>query len=150
MSSGPDGFKGTSLRADGMDCGSQKRIVCGTPSSVIVKSFAVSPSIFFPFLSLTTTVSMTICDRTDRVVTLVLPGVAFCPICWASALSVASRRNVSRDRILSKPQANRGLQAAHCVSARRYSEQRAIQGRIRTRVQCRIPAGKHNVVEQVG
>src|SRR5260370_27761467 len=100
MSSGPDGVRGTSLRVDGKDCGSQKRIFCGTLSSVSVKSFAVSPSIGFPFLSLTTTVSMTICDRTDRVVVALLLGVAFCPIVWALAPSVASRRIVSSDRIL--------------------------------------------------
>src|SRR6202453_3795846 len=100
MFSGPVGFIGVALRVDGKDCCSQKRIVCGTPSSVSVKSFAVSPSIVFPFLSLTTTVSMTICDRTDRVGVSLLPGTAFCPICWASALSVANRRIVIRDRIL--------------------------------------------------
>src|ERR1700730_3712747 len=100
MSSGPVGFKGTSLRVDGKDCGSQKRIVCGTPSSVSVKSFAVSPSIVFPFLSLTTTVSMTICERTDIVGVSFWPGTAFCPICWASAPSVAIRRIVTKDRIL--------------------------------------------------
>src|ERR1700750_2535342 len=85
-----------------MDCGSQNRIVCGTPSSVSVKSFAVRPSIVLPFLSLTTTVSMTICDRTDKVGVALVPGAAFCPICWASdgAPRAASRRIVNRDRIL--------------------------------------------------
>src|SRR5258707_432246 len=100
MSSGANGVIGTSLRVDGRDCGSQKRIVCGTPSSVRVKSFAVRPSIVFPFLSLTTTVSMTICERTDNVGVSLLPGAAFCPICWASAPSVTSRRMVSKDCML--------------------------------------------------
>ena len=40
---------------------SQKLMVCATPSSVIVKSLAVSPSTGFPFLSFTVTVSITSC-----------------------------------------------------------------------------------------
>src|SRR5258707_12670659 len=43
---------------------------------------------------------MTICERTDNVGVSLLPGAAFCPICWASAPSVASRRMVSKDRML--------------------------------------------------
>src|SRR5437868_1691314 len=155
MSSGRSGVREVSLRLVGIDCGSQKRIVCGTPSSVRVKSFAVRPSIVFPFLSLTTTVSMTICDRTDNVGVSLLPGVAFCPICWASAWmpSVASRRIVNRDRIRSKPQARRDEQAAHGVGSRRQSEERAVQRRIncwvRGGVQRRIPAGEDDMIKQV-
>jgi len=38
-----------------------KRIVCGAPSSVMVKSFAPNPEMNFPCLSFTTTVSTTNC-----------------------------------------------------------------------------------------
>ena len=49
---------------------SQKLTVCATPSSVTTKSFAVSPSIGLPLLSVTETVSTTSC-----VFTVIFTGV---------------------------------------------------------------------------
>ena len=65
---------------------SQILIVCATPSSVIVKSFAVNPSMGFPFLSFTPTASII-----SRNVTLIVaawsavPTGLFCPVNCAPA-----------------------------------------------------------------
>ena len=64
MFSGCGGAAGAALGVSGSFWCSQKRMVCGTPFSVTVKSLAVSPSMGFPFLSFTTTVSTTSCVLT--------------------------------------------------------------------------------------
>src|SRR5213593_2643377 len=56
-------------------------MVCGTLSSVIVKSFSVNPSIVLPSLSLTITVSTTSC-----VSTLMVNGCC----CWVCAAGITS------------------------------------------------------------
>src|SRR5580658_1658646 len=85
---------------------SKKRISCGAPFSVTVKSLAVKPSIGLPFLSVTTTDSTTNCVLVVNVGVALLPGCAFWPICCACRATAASRQ---QDRPAeSRPAANIG------------------------------------------
>ena len=59
----------------------RKLIFCGTPSSVIAKSLAVSPWMSLPCLSFTTTVSTTSCDLTVSVKFGDSLGDLFWPVC---------------------------------------------------------------------
>src|ERR1035437_2582309 len=80
MSSAPDGVTTRGVASSGNVWYSQKLIFWGTPSSVIVKSFVVRPSIGLPFLSLTTTASTTRRVVTEMVGVSLAPAGLFCPV----------------------------------------------------------------------
>src|SRR5579871_2084888 len=77
-------------------CCSQILTTWGFPSSVIVKSLAVSPPMKVPFLSFTTTCSTTSCEFKVSLNVSVWPGVELPPSCCANVLlrNVAIKHSV--------------------------------------------------------
>src|SRR6266404_5329740 len=106
-------------------------MVCGAPSSVTVKSFAVRPSTGLPFLSLTVTVSTTNCVLDWNVAGLF----------WPPAASV-NARNVMRAWRMLEPYPQTGLDVSHGVRRTGQAELRA--GDVG------VPTGIRYVVEGVG
>src|SRR5260370_42556705 len=81
---------------------SQKLMVCATPSSVMVKSLAVRPSMGLPLLSVTLTVSTTNWVLLWNL-TVPLAGVGgFCVVCCACTASMASRHKDNTTTDLSR------------------------------------------------
>src|SRR5260370_23152917 len=71
---------------------SQKLMVCATPSSVMVKSLAVRPSMGLPFLSVTPTVSITNWVLLWNL-TVVLAGAGGgCVACCVSTASIPNKQ----------------------------------------------------------
>ena len=90
MCSGLDRLCG-GVRVTGSVWYSKKRIVCGAPFSVIVKSLAVSPFIGAPCLSVAVTASITNCVPLVKVAVPLLSACAFPPVCCAAAAAIAIR-----------------------------------------------------------
>src|SRR5580693_3195723 len=112
-------------------------MVCATPSSVMMKSFAVSPSMGLPLLSLTETVSTTSCVVEVNLASEDAAG------CCAKRLSKSSRtaQNDVNLRIL-EPHPEGRLKGSHRIRRRRQPELRITEAG--------IPAGESDMVERVG
>ena len=113
---------------------SKKLMVCGTPSSVMMKSFAVRPSIGLPFLSLTLTVSTTSCVL-DVNFGRRRAGAAGC--CCAGTTAAATGRRHGQEAIAAmrlfrmlEPHPQIESDAAHRVGRCRQAELRARDDRV--------------------
>src|ERR1035441_9835620 len=84
--SSPAGDGGKGAAVSGRVWCSQKLIFWATPSSVMVKSLALSPSIGLPLLSLTVTASTTRRTCTEMVFVGSSPGGLFCPVNCAATV----------------------------------------------------------------
>src|SRR5277367_5016206 len=120
-------------------------MACSAPSSVTVKSFAVSPATGWPLLSFTFTVSIANWLLVENVAGVSPPGGAFWPIFWASESKAVARTNkrAAVGRIVwLKPQYESCCQTSHGTGRQRKAELRAAEGS--------VPAGEGDVVERVG
>src|SRR3984957_6238606 len=118
---------------------------CSAPSSVTVKSFAVSPTTGLPLLSFTFTVSTTNWLLVENVAGVSATGGAFWPIFWASEGRAVARtkKKAAVGRIITlKPQYESCCQASHGIGRQWKTELRATEGS--------VPAGEGDVVERVG
>src|SRR5271156_5370507 len=88
-------------------------MVCSAPSSVTVKSFAVSPSTTLPLLSFTFTVSITNWLLVENVDGVFPTAGAFWPICWASAARMIKKKMGARSIL--KPHYKPRGQTSHVV-----------------------------------
>src|ERR1700733_146841 len=105
-------------------------MACSAPSSVTVKSFAVSPSTGLPLLSFTFTVSTTNWLLVEKVEGVSAPAGAFSPIFWASNGRAAARiikRMVSGARIILEPQYESCCQTAHGIGGHGKAKLRAAE-----------------------
>src|SRR5580658_3429275 len=117
-------------------------MVCGTPSSVTAKSFAVRPINGFPFLSFTTTASTTNCVLTLIEGVCAPLGAAFWPICCVPAAARVHANVIAITvRMASEPYAQRSLETAHGVGSRWQSKLCTVDDR--------VPRCERHVIENV-
>src|ERR1700722_51274 len=112
-------------------------MLCSAPSSVTVKSFALSPSTALPLLSFTLTVSTTNLLLVEKVGGLAPAAGAFSPIFWASEggaeASTNKRRAIVARIMLLKPHYESCRQAAHGIGCRWKTELGAAERGVPTR-----------------
>src|SRR4029453_9573038 len=103
-------------------------MVCGTPSSVMLKSFAVKPSIGLPDLSLTVTVSTVNCAPLRKT-----GGACGCGCCAVSGATSTRASSEAALRVMSEPHPKTALHLAHRVGLTGEAELRAGDNRVHRR-----------------
>src|SRR5215469_2044181 len=119
---------------------SKNLMVWGWLSSVMVKSFAVRPSIGLPSLPLTVTVSITSVAPVMKV-GVAAPDWTLVPTCCDQAASVNERKAERVRRIVLEPHSQGGLHAPHRVG--RGGQPELIVSDLRD------PTGEDHMVERV-
>src|ERR1700733_2701638 len=117
-------------------------MVCSAPSSVTMKSFAVSPSRGLPLLSFTFTVSTTNWLLVEKLAVVSPRAGVFWPICCAQVNCTAKKRIMVR-RLILKSHDKSYYQTSHRIGRTRRgkAELRVAKGG--------VPTGVGNVVEWI-